>query len=176
MYLNDSIYHVLNFSDFDHTSCEKHGVPWYGVEEDDSIDVHEVTAKCDLLILIKDSFRNTFYLIRIHVGSCAALFFLLGVVCWSHRYTQPFWHPLSGLEGSSGCYYWLHEEFTLSSDQWCDGISLHNQPILYRGRCIISFCPELVVLVHVICSPWCACPCSLGGASYHVKTGQPCSS
>ena len=62
MYLCDSIYNVLNFPVSDHTSSGKHDVPWYGVEETDSIDVHEVTEDDDLFLLIKDGFGNTCYL------------------------------------------------------------------------------------------------------------------
>ena len=67
MYLHDTIFNVLNFSVFDHTSSGKHDVPLYGVEEADSIDVHEVTTNYDLLVLIKDGFRNTCYLNRLHI-------------------------------------------------------------------------------------------------------------
>ena len=62
MYLCDSICNVLNFLVFDHTSSVKHDVPSYGVDEAYSIDVHEVTASGDLLVLIKDGFWNTCYL------------------------------------------------------------------------------------------------------------------
>ena len=48
-----------------------------------------------------------------HVESCAALFCLLGLVLWDHRYPHPFLHPLVGLEGSAGFYYRLHEGFYL---------------------------------------------------------------
>ena len=61
MYLCDSICNVLNFSVFDHTSSGKHDVPWYGVEETDTIDVHEVTADGELFVLIKDGFVLTGY-------------------------------------------------------------------------------------------------------------------
>ena len=67
MYLCDLICNVLNFSVFDHTSCGKHDVPLYGVEEADSIDVHEFTSYGDLLVLIKDGFRNTCHLDRLHM-------------------------------------------------------------------------------------------------------------
>ena len=67
MYLCDPICNVLNFSDFDHTSCSKHDVPLYGVEETDSIDVHEVTSYGDLLVLINDGFGNTCYLNMLHM-------------------------------------------------------------------------------------------------------------
>ena len=67
MYLCDSICNVLNFLVFDHTSSVKHDVPSYGVDEAYSIDVHEVTASGDLLVLIKDGFSNTWYLNRIHM-------------------------------------------------------------------------------------------------------------
>ena len=67
MYLYGSIYNVLNFSVFDHTSSGKHDVPWYGVKETDSIDVHEVTAYVDLFVLIKDGFGDTFYLDGLHM-------------------------------------------------------------------------------------------------------------
>ena len=62
MYLHDPICNGLNFSVFDHTSCGKHNMPLYGVDEANSIDVHEVTANGDLLVLIKDVFWNNFYL------------------------------------------------------------------------------------------------------------------
>ena len=67
MYLHDTIFNVLNFSGFDHTSSGKHDVPLYGVEEADSIDVHEFTSYGDLLVLIKDGFGNTFYLNRLQM-------------------------------------------------------------------------------------------------------------
>ena len=67
MCLCDSICNVLNFSVFGHTSSGKHDVSYYGVEEADSIDVHEVTAHGDLFVLIKDVFGNTCYLNGIHM-------------------------------------------------------------------------------------------------------------
>ena len=67
MYLCGSIYNVRKFSGFDHTSSGKHDVPWYGVEEADSIDVHEVTSDGDLFVLVKDDFGNIFYLDGIHM-------------------------------------------------------------------------------------------------------------
>ena len=67
MYLYDPICNVLNFSVFYHTSCGNHDVPLYGVEDADSIDVHEFTSYGDLLVLIKDGFGNTFYLNRIQM-------------------------------------------------------------------------------------------------------------
>ena len=67
MYLCDSICNVLNFSVFDHTSSGKHDVPWYGDEETDTIDVHEVTADGDLFVLIKDGFGDICYLDGIHM-------------------------------------------------------------------------------------------------------------
>ena len=67
MYLCDSICNVLNFSVFDHTYSGKHDVPWYGVEETDSIDVYEVTEYGDLFVLIKDGFGDTCYLDWIHM-------------------------------------------------------------------------------------------------------------
>ena len=67
MYLCDSIYNVLNFSVYDNTSSGKHDVPWYGVEETDSIDVHDVTADGDLFVLIKDGFGDICYLDGLHV-------------------------------------------------------------------------------------------------------------
>ena len=67
MYLYDLICNVLNFSVFDHTYCDKHYVPLYGVEEADSIDAHEVTEKIDLLVLIKDDFGDTCYLDGLHM-------------------------------------------------------------------------------------------------------------
>ena len=62
MYLHETIWNVLNFSVFDHASYGKHDVPWYGDEEIDPIDVHEVTADVDLFVLIKDGFGNICYL------------------------------------------------------------------------------------------------------------------
>ena len=67
MYLCDPICNVLNFSFFDNISCGKHDVPLYGVEEANSIDVHEVIADGDLLVIIKAGFGNTFYLNRLHM-------------------------------------------------------------------------------------------------------------
>ena len=67
MYLCDPICNVLNFSVFDYTSCGKHDVPLYGVEEIDSIDFHECTSDGDLHVLIKDGFGNTCYLNGVHV-------------------------------------------------------------------------------------------------------------
>ena len=67
MYLSDSICNVFNFPVFDHTSSGNHDVPWYGVEETDSIDVHEVTADGDLFVLIKDGFGDTFFLDGLHM-------------------------------------------------------------------------------------------------------------
>ena len=61
MYLCDSICNVLNFSIFDHTSSDKHDVPWYGDEETDPIDLHEVTENGDLFVLIKDGFGGICY-------------------------------------------------------------------------------------------------------------------
>ena len=107
--------------------------------------------------------------------SCAALSFLL------------VWHagPTDVLGNSdillkdwevSGCYYQLHGGFALLADQWCAGIALHDQQVLYRGRCIFTSCPALVVWWNASRSPRCARPCSLGGASYHDRKYQPCSS
>ena len=42
-------------------------MPWYGVEEANSIDVHDVTSDGDLLVLIKDGFGKTCYLNMIHM-------------------------------------------------------------------------------------------------------------
>ena len=67
MYLCDSIYKMLNFSVFDHTSSGKHDVPLYVVEETNSIHVHEVTAYGNLFIIIKDGFGKTCYLNRLHM-------------------------------------------------------------------------------------------------------------
>ena len=67
MYLCDPICNALNFSVFDHTFCGKHDVPLYGVQEADYIDVNQVTADGDLLVLIKDGFGNTFYLNRLQM-------------------------------------------------------------------------------------------------------------
>ena len=67
MYLCDSICNVLNFSVFDHNSCGKHDVPGYGVEEANSIDVHDVTSDGDLLVLIKDGFGKICYLDGLHM-------------------------------------------------------------------------------------------------------------
>ena len=58
---------MLSIVIFDHTSCGKHDVPLYGVEEADYIDVHEVTADGDLLVMIKYGFGNTCYLNRLHM-------------------------------------------------------------------------------------------------------------
>ena len=52
MYLCDPIFNVINFSVFDHTSCGKHGVLLYGIEEADSINVYEVASDGDLPVLI----------------------------------------------------------------------------------------------------------------------------
>ena len=76
MYLRDPICNVLNFSDFDHTSCGKHDVPCYGVEETNSIDMHEVTENGDILVLIKDGFRINWYLKRLHMLNIAPHCFL----------------------------------------------------------------------------------------------------
>ena len=67
MYLCDSICNVIKNLVFDHTSSGKHDVPWYGVEEADSIDVHEVTADGELFVIIKDVLGNTFYINGIHI-------------------------------------------------------------------------------------------------------------
>ena len=67
MYLCDSIWNVLNVSVFDHTSSGKHDVPWYGDEETDPVDVHEVISDGELFVLIKDIFGNTCYLNGLHV-------------------------------------------------------------------------------------------------------------
>ena len=67
MYLCDPICNVLNFSVFDHTSCVKHDVMLYGVEESDSIDVHEVKVDGDILVLVEYYFRNDCYLNRLHM-------------------------------------------------------------------------------------------------------------
>ena len=74
MNLCDSICNVLNFSVFDHTSSGKHDVPLYGVEEADSIDVHEVTEYGEFFVLIKDGFRDILYLDGIHVMYLAPYF------------------------------------------------------------------------------------------------------
>ena len=42
--LFNSIFNVLYFLIFNHTSCGKHNVSGYGVQESNVIDVHEVTA------------------------------------------------------------------------------------------------------------------------------------
>ena len=55
------------FRVFDHTSCGKNDVQWYGLEETDSIDVQGITKNCDLIVLIKDGFRKTCYLNTIHM-------------------------------------------------------------------------------------------------------------
>ena len=67
MYQHDTICNVLHFSGFDHTSCGKHDVPGYGVEESNSIGVHEVTENCDIPIMIKYGFWNTCYLNSLHM-------------------------------------------------------------------------------------------------------------
>ena len=67
MYLCDFICNVLKFSVFYHTSNGKHDVPWYGDEETDTIDVHEVTSDGDLFVLIKDDFGVISYLDRLHM-------------------------------------------------------------------------------------------------------------
>ena len=67
MYLCDSICNVLNFSVFDHTSSGKYYVPWYGDEETNTIDVHEVTADGDLFALIKDGLGDICYLDGLHM-------------------------------------------------------------------------------------------------------------
>ena len=67
MYLHDPICNVLNFPVFDHTSSGKHDLPLFGVEESNSIDVHEVTSNGDLLVLVKDVLGNPFYLNRLHM-------------------------------------------------------------------------------------------------------------
>ena len=66
-YLYDVIWNILNFSVFDHTSCGKYDVPWYGVEEANSVDVNEVKADGDLLVFIKDGLGNTWYLNWLHM-------------------------------------------------------------------------------------------------------------
>ena len=77
MYLCDLTWNVLNFSVFYHTSCGKHDVPWYGVEETNYIYVHEVTANSDLIVLIKN-FLGT-------------LVILTGSTCWFlHHTVLPF--------------------------------------------------------------------------------------
>ena len=63
----DSIFNVLYFSVFNHTSCGKNNVSGYGVQETNSIDVHEVTADGELLVLIKDAFGDSYYLNRLHI-------------------------------------------------------------------------------------------------------------
>ena len=67
MYLYDPICNVLNFSVFDHTSCGKHYMLCYGVEETDSIDGHDITEDGDLLVLIKYGYGNACYLNGIHM-------------------------------------------------------------------------------------------------------------
>ena len=62
-----TIWNTLNFSVFDHTSCGKHDVTWYGVDESNTIDVHEVTAYGELFVLIRDGFGNTCHLNRLHL-------------------------------------------------------------------------------------------------------------
>ena len=73
MYLHDPISNVLIFSVFYHISCGKNDMTWYGVEEDDSIDAHEVTANGDLLVLINDDL--------------VTLVILTGSTCWILRRT-----------------------------------------------------------------------------------------
>ena len=46
-------------------------MPRYGVEETNSIELHEFTETCDLLVMIKDNFRNTWYLNRLHMLNIA---------------------------------------------------------------------------------------------------------
>ena len=67
MYLNYSICNVLSFMFLNHTSCGKRDVLLYGIEEADSIGLHEVTENCDLLVLKKYGFRNTCYIYRLHM-------------------------------------------------------------------------------------------------------------
>ena len=67
MYLCDPICNILKFSVFGHTSCGKHDVLWYGVEEANYVNLHEVTSDSDLIVLIKDALGNTCYLYSIHM-------------------------------------------------------------------------------------------------------------
>ena len=149
MYLRDPILNVLNFSVFGHTSCGKHDVPWYVVEETNSIYMHEVTANGDLIVPIKDSFRNTWYINRPHMLNLAPHCCVLGVVWWVHRYPQPLQHLLVVLKGSAEYYYQLHKWFNLLFDQWCAVIGLRDQFFLCHSWCIISYLTSLVVWVNV---------------------------
>ena len=55
MGLFNSILNVIYHSIFIHTSCGKHHLSGYGAQEDNAVDVHEVTAWGDFFVFIKDA-------------------------------------------------------------------------------------------------------------------------
>ena len=67
LYLPNPISNVFNVSVSSHTSCGKHYVLGYGVEEHDSIAIHEIAAFGELLVNIKNIFKNNWYRSRLHM-------------------------------------------------------------------------------------------------------------
>ena len=67
MNLFNYIFNVLYFQIFNHTSCKKHNVLRYGVQEANTIDVHEVTSQGESLVFITDLLGGICYHGRLHI-------------------------------------------------------------------------------------------------------------
>ena len=77
MGLFNSIINVIYFSIFNNTSCGKYNVLGYGIQEANTIDVHEVTSQGDFLVFTKDALGDIWYYDVLHmldlVADCSVL-------------------------------------------------------------------------------------------------------
>ena len=67
VHLFNYIFNVLYFSIFNHIFCGKHNALEHGVQESNTIDVHEVTVYSDFLEFIKDALGDIWYYDRFHI-------------------------------------------------------------------------------------------------------------
>ena len=61
------IFNVLYFSIFNHASFGKYDLSGYGVQEDNAVDVHEVTSQGEFIVFVKYVLGYTCYHNRLHM-------------------------------------------------------------------------------------------------------------
>ena len=78
--LFNSIFNIIYFQIFNHTSCGKDNVLGYGLQEANAIYVYEVTSQGDFLVFIKNTLGEIWYHDRFHILNLVTECFALKIL------------------------------------------------------------------------------------------------